>query len=343
MSANTGTTVVCVGGTTTLSNSTTGTKVWTSSNTSIATVNASTGVVTGVASGTSTITCTLTDGSGCSSSANSTVTINPLPGAISLNNALSFDGVDDYVMSSSTTPNNTLSEFTIEGYIRPNASTQSEKGMLQWATSLTNATPFLNFKQDGTNLNIYVNGGYNLTTTLPLDIWSHVALVYTNSLYSLYINGSVVATYNGGLLNASSTAKIYLGNGNNGYWKGMLDEVRVWSVARTAKQISDYANIELVGSETGLMTYYNFNQGTADGSNSGVTTVTDRSTGGRTGTLYNFALTTGTTSNWVSTNTMADITGTTSICAPGAVATSNTQLSHPVAGGAWSSLNSAIA
>jgi hypothetical protein len=70
----TGPTVVCAGSPITLSDATSG-GVWSSGNTSIATVNPGTGVVTGVAAGTVAITYTL--GAGCF--ATYTITVNPVP------------------------------------------------------------------------------------------------------------------------------------------------------------------------------------------------------------------------------------------------------------------------
>ena len=72
----TGTTTACVGGTTTLSNATAG-GTWSSSNTSVATINAS-GVVTGVAAGTTTISYAVTT-AGCMTTQTTTVTINANP------------------------------------------------------------------------------------------------------------------------------------------------------------------------------------------------------------------------------------------------------------------------
>lgn len=75
-----GTAVTCVGTTTTLSSSTSG-GTWSSSNTSVATVNSSTGVVTGVAIGTTTISYSLS--TGCFRSTVVTVNAAPSAGTIS--------------------------------------------------------------------------------------------------------------------------------------------------------------------------------------------------------------------------------------------------------------------
>jgi hypothetical protein len=45
------------------------------------------------------------------------------------------------------------------------------------------------------------------------------------------------------------------------YFNGYLDEVRVWSTARTQTEIQDNMNRELNGSESGLLLYYNMNEG----------------------------------------------------------------------------------
>ena len=74
-----GTTSVCINSNTTLSSSVSG-GTWTSSNSSVASINSSTGVVTGNAAGTATITYTVTVGS-CTNTTTTTVTVNSLPTA----------------------------------------------------------------------------------------------------------------------------------------------------------------------------------------------------------------------------------------------------------------------
>ncbi len=75
-----GTASVCAGASTTLSSNGNSGGTWSSSNTSIATVNPSTGVVTAVAAGNATITYSVTTGCG-SSTASEDITVNPLASA----------------------------------------------------------------------------------------------------------------------------------------------------------------------------------------------------------------------------------------------------------------------
>ena len=101
--AITGTTSVCAGSTTTLSDATAG-GAWSSSNNAIATVSAG-GVVTGVAAGSSTITYTVTNGSGCVTAVTTNVTVNALPVVAAITGTTS-------VCVGSTT---TLSDATVGG------------------------------------------------------------------------------------------------------------------------------------------------------------------------------------------------------------------------------------
>ncbi|NDC39959.1 MAG: T9SS C-terminal target domain-containing protein, partial [Chitinophagia bacterium] len=77
VAATTGTTSVCAGGTTTLSN-TTPLGVWSSSNATITSVSTA-GVVTGLSAGTDTVYYTVTNASGCTAVAATEFTVHPLP------------------------------------------------------------------------------------------------------------------------------------------------------------------------------------------------------------------------------------------------------------------------
>ncbi|NBR94435.1 MAG: hypothetical protein EBT44_06405, partial [Actinobacteria bacterium] len=96
----------------------------------------------------------------------------------------------------------------------------------------------------------------------------------------------------------TGTTPIYIGSrGGGSRFQGSMYELRYWNVARSASEIVATMNSALTGNESGLVANYTFNQGTAGGSNAGVTTATS-TTGTNSGTLSGFALT-GTTSNWI--------------------------------------------
>ncbi|MDP3582927.1 MAG: LamG-like jellyroll fold domain-containing protein, partial [Ignavibacteria bacterium] len=139
--------------------------------------------------------------------------------------------------------------------------------------------------------------------------WHHVAFTFnsSNQLGTLYLDGTSVASATfGGNMTGSGKARLCASTwATDGYFTGELDEVRIWNSVRTATEISDNKNnLSLSPSTSGLVAYYHFDQGTAGGSNSGVTTLTDATSNTYNGTLTNFALS-GSTSNWVSSNNSA--------------------------------------
>jgi hypothetical protein len=90
------------------------------------------------------------------------------------------------------------------------------------------------------------------------------------------------------------------------YFPGTIDEVRIWNVVRSATEISNNKSNQ-ISTAPGLVASYQFNQGNAGGSNSGVTTLTDASGNNFHGTLSGFALN-GSTSNWISAGLTLPVT-----------------------------------
>ncbi|MBL8535113.1 MAG: LamG domain-containing protein, partial [Betaproteobacteria bacterium] len=117
---------------------------------------------------------------------------------------------------------------------------------------------------DGYGLAIYPDGrlhffinNYNnveISTPLAVDTWTHVAGTYDGATLRLYVNGEEVASrvYSGTINH--TTQPLLLGQGAGGYpWRGMLDEVRLWNVARSAEDIAANYRAAIVGSHEGLI------------------------------------------------------------------------------------------
>ncbi|MCF7764471.1 MAG: LamG domain-containing protein, partial [Verrucomicrobia bacterium] len=99
-------------------------------------------------------------------------------------------------------------------------------------------------------------------------VWVHFALVLRATNMVLHAYGAPVATLEGeGLDSLETTSLIALGHEG---FKGRLDDIRLWSVARTPEQIREGMNTNLEGDEPGLLGWWNFEDGTArDGSTNG--------------------------------------------------------------------------
>ncbi len=143
-------------------------------------------------------------------------------------------------------------------------------------------------------------------TDLTAGTWHHVAVKWdaTNSKTSILIDGVEVSSNTSvtGTL-AVNTLPLLIGAsrddaGDPYPFDGAMDEIRLWNYARTDTEIHDNKDVKLTGNEPGLVLYYNFEEGTINGDNSGLTQVPDRSGNNNHGTYHTFALT-GSTSNYV--------------------------------------------
>lgn len=159
------------------------------------------------------------------------------------------------------------------------------------------------------------NGIWNAVqdpTPITANTWYHVALTYdaATTTMKLYKNGVLVAT-NTNVLPFVGGNALRLGSYDAAMNQlgGKLDEVRIWNRVLNECEIQNNMNSELAPGQTGLVAYYQFNQGSGSGNNTGITSITDSSGNNNNGTLVNFALS-GATSNWV--NPGAVTTGTTS-------------------------------
>jgi len=215
------------------------------------------------------------------------------------NNALHFNGNTDYVQCPAVNP----ATFTMEAWVYP---TQLNRDQAIISTLSTNENTGMELHlaaDDKPLVTIRDAGGWldvKATSAIALNTWAHLAATYDGSDVKLYVNGVEAAT-TAAASYAPGDRNLYIARrpeGEETRFNGRIDEVRIWNTARTQTDIAAAKDNPLAGTESNLLAYYNFNQGTATGSNSGITTLTDATTNSNNGTLNGFALT-GSTSNWV--------------------------------------------
>ncbi len=123
--------------------------------------------------------------------------------------------------------------------------------------------------------------------TLKFGIWTHLASTYDGTTYRFYVNGVLAGSKTAGYsrvgFNSIPARPLRIGAGRTEgtatyFFNGAVDEVRIWNYVRTESQISNYKNVVLSGQESGLVSYYNFDNGNASN---------ETGESARDGTLYN--------------------------------------------------------
>jgi uncharacterized protein (TIGR02145 family) len=227
------------------------------------------------------------------------------------NNVLDFDGIDDRIEISGDYVLST-NNITLECWVMLK-STPTDTSYI-----ITNRGQYSGITGNWFGLGITSNkkalfeiagsGDYNSLlgmTILKLNTWYHIAAVREASNLYLYINNALDNSMPAmSLMNVSSSYNASIGfrknTTNKNFINGQLDDLRVWSRAKTQAQITDSMNVSIISAVQGLVSMYKFDQGAAGGNNSGLTTLTDFM-GTKNGSLYGFGLI-GLSSNWVSSN-----------------------------------------
>jgi hypothetical protein len=217
--------------------------------------------------------------------------------AQNVNNALNFDGVNDYV--SAELPTTVVDNFTLEIWIYPTLFSGIQVP-LSYGFDNNSQGDGASITLNGNSLQILFSGitffptGYTFPST---NQWYYIAFVRNNGTMYSYVNGNKAP--NTSNISPYVPTSFRIGSQNAiRFFHGSIDEVRVWSIARTQAEIQTDMLGAICEDTSGLVAYYPFNQGIAGGNNTGVTTLDDVTGNNHDGTLYNFALT-GSTSNWV--------------------------------------------
>ncbi len=221
---------------------------------------------------------------------------------------LNFDGNNDYVQVGNIMP----ATYTKEAWFYVSNLGLHNNLISGGADGQHALYPSINY---GNRISAGHNGTWNSVqdpTPIVANTWYHVALTYdaATTTMKLYKNGVLVST-NTNVPPFVGGNTLRLGSYDSGINQlgGKLDEVRIWNRVLQQCEIQNNMNGELPSGQTGLIAYYQFNQGLNTGNNAGITSLTDSSGNNNNGTLVNFTLN-GATSNWVSPGGVA--TGTTS-------------------------------
>ncbi len=195
-----------------------------------------------------------------------------------------FNGATSITIPASTTTDITGS-FTVEAWINPTTTALQNimaKGTTRYDFRISSSAP-------GGRIAIRTNGSTRLTARVSSGVipntWTHVAATYdvTSGTFSLFING-VLDTSNvvAGAAPTSAVETVSIGTGGNGFFTGMIDEVRIWNRPLTATELTNNMFVSL-GATGGLYNGLVLSTTMQNNNASSPTSLTDWSGNGNNG------------------------------------------------------------
>jgi Concanavalin A-like lectin/glucanases superfamily/Domain of unknown function (DUF1929)/Bacterial Ig domain len=155
--------------------------------------------------------------------------------------ALSFNGTSAWVTIADAASLHLTTGMTIEAWVNPTVGTG-------WRSAILKETPgglafALYTANNASRPTGYAHVGSDEAVTgvaaVPLNAWTHLAVTYDGASLRLYVNGALVKTT--ALSGAMATSTSALRIGGNAVWgeyfKGVIDEVRIYNRALSAAEV----------------------------------------------------------------------------------------------------------
>jgi hypothetical protein len=197
---------------------------------------------------------------------------------------LQFDGIGNYVLLPSI---NAGSAFSIEAWFNFEDFTALTSQITIFKDSYVNGSfgSIYMSGDDGTNFDIewWFNSDYRLGASGPSkQTWYHFVFVSDGATVKIYIDGALRTA---GDYAVSFNNDLEVGTGDGaGYWKGMVDEIRIYNRALSVSEVTAHYN-GTFSNESGLLGLWHFDEGSGE-------IVVDSSGNGNDGVIYGASWTT---------------------------------------------------
>ncbi|MEI8202186.1 MAG: LamG-like jellyroll fold domain-containing protein, partial [Bacteroidota bacterium] len=164
-------------------------------------------------------------------------------------------------------PNNSTLQLTnnysIEVWLKPGVAVSTNRIIVSKGYNANGYT--LLSSGSGNQRGLIFDGMSTADNILTQNQWCHVAAVNENGTRHLYLNGVEMPLTGTPVSITANTQPLYLSNYDNGgssnCFRGYIEEVRLWNTAKTYSQIRENMHLPLSGSETGLVSYWQFDEG----------------------------------------------------------------------------------
>ena len=193
------------------------------------------------------------------------------------NKAVALNGTDDLKLNIAACNAQPTEDYAVEMWFKGEKANQKDEATLFSANS---ESVGIGFTGNG-GLSLKANGTETeLSNSNVLDnAWHHVALnVLRNGNATAYIDGKAVKTLSASVVPSLQGSWLYIGSeqGKTGtFFKGMVDEIRIWNASLTGELINSQRTQRLNGDESGLSAYYSFEKLTRDPNSGLITSVSN--------------------------------------------------------------------
>jgi len=211
-------------------------------------------------------------------------------GTVYAGNALDFDGINDYVAANGYD----TETFSISAWVKLPEQVAGWAGIVEFTPEgSTNRRGLLLSGPGGPDIGsptiVYGVLNYRVSNEGDIDdsAWHHIAGTYDGLEPKLYVDGEPVSLGpEGNTAGGPLTSALTIGTWTDtlppsSCFPGVIDEVRVWNIARTQEDIQSSMHRVLTGNEPGLVGYWRFDE------EPGAQTAVDLSPSCNHGTLTN--------------------------------------------------------
>ncbi len=183
------------------------------------------------------------------------------------------DGEFDYLVVPSSDSLNISNSITLAAWVN------IESNAVRQSVFQKNEAYYLNIKNAEPNFYLYgvTDDYYGADQALESNSWSHIAVTYNGTNIIFYINGSLIKIYSAsGIIDViSSSLGIGYGSGDGRYFKGDIDDARIYSTALASNQVHSLYELGTDSDNDGLTLIveekYNTNPNNSDTDSDGLT------------------------------------------------------------------------
>lgn len=183
------------------------------------------------------------------------------------------DSANSYLSraSNSTFDITATNDRTFEAMVKINTAKANAGIFTRWSNEGGSNKNMLCRFTSGRNVQVYAGSGsatgssVTSATALAVGTWYRLSIVWSGSTddkFRIYIDGTLDATLSGTASPSAATSSMIFGgaSGLSGVDSDLqMDDIRIWSTARTQSEIDTNKNVELDGTETGLIEYWKLN------------------------------------------------------------------------------------